>query len=167
MPNNFLIKNLDDLINVSELEACHLEICAGIAKSKTNMSSRVIPHFEMQKDFDQLFRYKSSEQARIDSVANEGSEILRTEEEKNYFNQLTHEQKKRFLQLYKKAYSDGEYVRLKFPKNEFLRHSFSTFNDSMCEWHPNSEFFPNRTRLNSCWSEPEGRAPAANVARAK
>ena len=142
MSKEFLAENLDDLIDVTELEKCHLEICAGIARSKTNISSRVIPHFEMQNDFEKLIQFKSAEIARIDGVAHEGHEVLQSNEEKAYFSQLTHEQKKRFLQLYKKAYCDGEFVRLKFTKQDFLQHPFATFSDSMCEWHANAEYFP-------------------------
>ncbi len=80
------------------------------------MSSRVIPHYEMQQDFEKLFEFKSKERAHIDGVAQEGHEFLQNEKEKCYFSQLSHEQKKRFLQLYKKACCDGEFVRLKFKR---------------------------------------------------
>lgn len=139
---NFLIKSLDGLIDVSELENCHLEICAGIAKSKTNLSSRVVPHYEMQGSFEKVIEYKSAENARIGNVANDDGHLLSSSEEKNYFDELTHEQKKRFMQLYKNAYCDGEFVRLKFTRNEFLQNPFATFHDSMCEWHANSVHFP-------------------------
>ncbi|MFZ3229650.1 MAG: hypothetical protein WA160_05565 [Pseudobdellovibrio sp.] len=142
MPSRFLIKNLDEQLSINKLEALHLEICAGISQSQTNMSSRVIPHYEMAKEFDKLYEFKTNEGARISAVANEGSEFLSSEIEKDYYNRLNHEQKKRFLQLYKNAYWDGEFVRLKFTRSEFLQHPFATFHESMCEWHPNSEFFP-------------------------
>lgn len=142
MAEPFFIKTLDDYIDVSGLENCHLEICAGIAKSKTNMSSRVIPHFEMQNDFAAAVNFKSNEGARIRNVASEDMALLQTEEEKSYFNGLNHEQKKRFMQLYKNAYWDGEFVRLKFTRDEYLQHPFATFFDSMCEWHPNATHFP-------------------------
>lgn len=145
--SNFVIKDLDQFIDVTELEKCHLEICAGIARSKTNLSSRVIPHYEMQNQLDKMIDFKTNEPARIGSVANEGAEFLKTAEELNYFNQLTHEQKKKFLQLYKEAYCDGEFVRLKFTKQESMQHPFATFYDSMCEWHPNSEYFPNTVKF--------------------
>lgn len=143
MSVEFVIKELDDFVDVTELESCHLEICAGIAQSKTNMSSRVIPHYEMQNDFNELIQFKSNESARIGNVASEGLEFLTTEQEKKYFKLLNHEQKKRFLQLYKNAYWDGEFVRLKFTRNEYLQQPYATFYDSMCEWHPNAEYFPN------------------------
>lgn len=142
MSDDFTIKNLDQYLDVETLEKCHLEICAGISKSVTNMSSRVIPHFEMQNNFDGLVDFKMNEGARIANVATEGIEFLETEEEKNYFKSLSHEQKKRFLQLYKNAYWDGEFVRIKFTKKEYLQHPFATFHDSMCEWHQNAEHFP-------------------------
>lgn len=139
---DFLINDFDSYIDILPLENCHLEICAGIAKSKANMSSRVIPHFEMQKDFDGLFDFKSNEGARIGNVATEGAEFLATDQEKEYFFSLSHEQKKRFLQLYKNAYWDGEFVRIKFTRKEFLQNSYATFYDSMSEWHQNAEHFP-------------------------
>lgn len=142
MSRDFLITDLDSYINVSQLEDCHLEICAGIAKSKTNMSSRVIPHLEMQSDFNKVIEFKTNESARIGNVASEGSEHLKTEQEKEYFNSLSHEQKKRFLQLYKNAYWDGEFVRIKFTKPDCAQHAFATFHDSMCEWHENASHFP-------------------------
>lgn len=140
--DDFFIKNLDEHIDVSALESCHLEICAGIAKSKTNMSSRVIPHYEMQGNFEKVIDYKLNESARIGNVANEGADFLTTPEELAHFHSLSHEQKKRFLQLYKKAYWDGEFVRLKFTREEFLQQPFATFYDSMCEWHANAAYFP-------------------------
>lgn len=136
-----MIHELEPFIDVNLLEACHLEICAGIAKSKSNMSSRVIPHFEMQNNIPALIEFKNSEGARIANVAAENEELL-TPEEKNYFSGLSHEERKRFLQLYKKAYWDGEFVRLKFPKVEYRNDKWATFYDSKCEWHPNIEHFP-------------------------
>lgn len=142
MSQDFIIKNLDNYLNVADLEKCHLEICAGIAKSKTNLSSRVIPHYEMSGELNKLIEFKTNESSRIGNVADEGEGFLETDAEKKIFASLTHEQKKRFLQLYKKAYCDGEFVRLKFTKPEHRDHPFATFHDSMCEWHPNSEYFP-------------------------
>ncbi len=133
--------DLSPYVNIHELEACHLEICAGIARSKTNMASRVIPHYEMQGDLQKLMAYKSGEGARIANVADENEKILNAEELK-FYKSLTHEQKKRFLQLYKKAYWDGEFVRLKFTKPEHSQEKFATFYDNKCEWHANAEFFP-------------------------
>lgn len=141
-PSDFLYKIFDPFIDCSELESLHLEICAGISQSKTNMSSRVIPHYEMADDYEKLIEFKLNESARIGTVANEGFDFLTNEEEKTYFQELNHEQKKRFLQLSKSAYWDGEYVRLKFTRPEFLDHPYSTFNNSMCQWHPNAQFFP-------------------------
>ena len=137
----FSIFELEHLLNVTALEECHLDICAGIAKSKKNMSSRVIPHFEMQNDIKSLVNFKANEGARIAAVADEGGHLL-NDEEKEYFSKLEHEEKKKFLQLYKKAYWDGEFVRLKFPKAEFRKDKWATFYDSKCEWHPNIEYFP-------------------------
>ena len=136
------IYGFDDLLDVRALERLHLEICYGIAKSQTNMSSRVIPHYEMTGSFDDLLNFKQNENARISAVANEGAEHLHDVEELNYFSKLSHEQKKRFLQLYKKAYWDGEFVRLKFTKQENAKDQFATFYSSSCEWHPNAENFP-------------------------
>ena len=136
-----MIHELEPFIDVNLLEECHLEICAGIAKSKTNMSSRVIPHFEMQNNLAALIDFKNSEGARIANVASENEDLL-TAEENVYFQTLSHEEKKRFLQLYKKAYWDGEFVRLKFPKVEFRNDKWATFYSSKCEWHPNVEHFP-------------------------
>jgi hypothetical protein len=136
-----LIVELGPLLDVHILEECHLEICAGIARSKTNMSSRVIPHFEMQNNIKQLIAFKNSEGARIANVADEGESLL-NENERNHFKNLNHEEKKKFLQLFKKAYWDGEFVRLKFPKAEFRNDIWATFSESKCEWHSNIEYFP-------------------------
>lgn len=138
----FFIRNLDNYIDITELENLHLEICTGIAQSQTNMSSRVIPHYEMSGAFDKLYDYKMNEEARISAVAQSSDFDLSSEDEKLVFNRLNHEQKKRFLQLYKKAYWDGEFVRIKFTRKEYLSHPFATFHDSMCEWHPNAQYFP-------------------------
>ncbi len=137
-----MYNNLDAFINNQNLEDLHLEICSGLAQAKSDMSSRVIPHYEMQKEFDKLFEYKNNDRARIAAVADHGESFLTTDRERSIFHSLDREQKKRFLQLYKKAYWDGEYVRIKFTKKDFSTHPEATFYNSMCEWHPNANLFP-------------------------
>lgn len=138
---NKLFYNLEPYVDIAELEACHLEICAGIARSETNMASRVIPHFEMKGDLKALIEFKKSEGARVAEIFEEGARHL-SFGEKKVFAKLNHEQKKRFLQLYKGAYWDGEYVRLRFPKREFWNRHDSIFYADMCDWHSNAQYFP-------------------------
>jgi hypothetical protein len=142
MQNNFFIENFDSVINTEKLEQCHLEICAGIAKSQINISSRVMPHLEMRGNLDELIKYKNKEDPRISTVANAAKDESLTELEKKYYSDLNFEQKKKFLQLYKQAYADGEFVKIKFTKSDFANEPFATFNDSMCELHPNAQYFP-------------------------
>lgn len=139
---SFFIKNLDANINTAELEQCHLEICAGIAKSEVNVSSRVMPHLEMNANLEELINYKNKENSRIYTVANAVANESLTENEKKYYSELNFEQKKKFLQLYKKAYADGEFVKIKFTKSAHADELFATFNNSMCELHPNAQHFP-------------------------
>ena len=126
-----MIHELEAFLNIQSLEDCHLEICSGISQSKTNLSSRVIPHYEMQGNQAELLKFKNSEGARIANVAEDGLGHL-NDSEKEVFKGLTHEQKKKFMLLYKKAYCDGEFVRLKFTKPEFQSQKFATFQ----EWFP-------------------------------
>lgn len=142
MQSDFFIKDLDQYLSVEQLEECHLEICAGIARSQVNTSCRVMPHYEMSGDFENLIKFKNNEMARIASVANSNACESLTEEENNFISNLNFEQRKKFLKLYKKAYSDGEFVRIKFTKNDCAHNLFATFHDSMCEMHSNSQFFP-------------------------
>jgi hypothetical protein len=142
IPPNFFITELDKYLDIQKLEECHLEICAGIAQSQINISSRVIPHYEMSDEFESLIQFKNNENPRIASVANSATCDELTSEEEKSISHLNFEQRKKFLQLYKKAYSDGEFVRIKFTKKEFANDLFSTFHESMCEMHPNSQFFP-------------------------
>ncbi len=142
MKNNFFIKNLDTYIDVQKLEACHLEICAGLARSETNISSRVMPHFEMQNEIEKLIAFKNNEDSRIYNVATADVNESLSDEERKYFLKLNFEQRKKFLQLYKKAYTDGEFVKLRFTKPEFDTHKFSTFDAAMTTEHANAQFFP-------------------------
>jgi hypothetical protein len=142
MKEEFFIKELGSALPVESLEDLHLEICAGIARAKVNLSSRVVPHYEMQQDLERLYDLKMNESARIGRVADEGFEHIQTQEEMEIFKSLNHEQKKKFLLLYRKAYCDGEFVRLRFTRQDSSHHPFATFYDSMCEWHGNIDFFP-------------------------
>lgn len=135
------IYNLDPYIDVGILENCHLEICAGLAKSKTFMSSRVIPHLEMENNIPELINFKKNEGARVAQIFDEGARHLNFEE-KRVFTKLTHEQKKRFLQLYKNAYWDGEYVRLCYPRQEHWGEPEAIFYSDKCEWQENTPHFP-------------------------
>lgn len=136
-----MVYDLDQFIDVSILESHHLETCAGIAQSKTFMSSRVIPHFEMQNNIPELIKFKKQEGYRVAQIFDEGARHLNFEE-KRVFAKLTHEQKKRFLQLYKKAYWDGEYVRVAYPRKEFWTEHDSIFYSDKCEWQENAQHFP-------------------------
>ena len=137
-----IVFDLDPFINVSAIESYHLEICAGIARSKTFMSSRVIPHFEMQNNIPELIKFKKQEGFRVEQIFDEGARHLNFEE-KRVFTKLNHEQKKRFMQLYKKAYWDGEYARVAYPKKEFWSEPEAIFYSEKCEWQENAQYFPN------------------------
>lgn len=135
---------LDKFIDIAPLEECHLEICAGIAKSHTDLSARVNPHFEMEGSWEQLVKYKSEEVDRIAAVKDDGEDLL-TEAEYEYFKDLTHNEKKRFMQLYKNAYCDGEFVRLKFTKPHYWGgqlDKYATFYDDKCIWMYDMIHFP-------------------------
>lgn len=132
---------LDNLIDIKPLEDLHIEICAGIAKSKPTPSTRVIPHYEAEGDFDAAVRYKQNEIPRIAAVADEGTNLF-NEQELETYNQLSYVEKRRFLEMYAGGYTDGEFIRIRFTKNEFLRDKFATFYSDKTEWCLNTPHFP-------------------------
>lgn len=139
-----LITPLDKFIDIAPLEACHLEICAGIAKSNTDLSARVIPHLELEGSWEELLKFKSNEADRLAAVKDEGEDLL-TENEFNYFKELSHVERKRFMQLYKNAYCDGEFVRLKFTKPKYwggVEDKYATFYSDKCMWTQEVMHFP-------------------------
>lgn len=135
---------LDKFIDIKPLEDIHLETCAGIAKAETDLSARVIPHLEMEGNWEELVKFKNAEQDRIASVRDEAESIL-TPQEREVFDKLTHNQKKRFMQLYKNAYCDGEFVRLRFTKPQYWGgqlDKYATFYSDKCKWSINVIHLP-------------------------
>lgn len=120
------IVELDKYIDVYPLEALHFQICLGIARSKPTPATRLIPHYEMRGEWNKAVKYKNKEQARIAAVADEMSEVL-DEGEFSLYKDLSYVEKRRFMQLYSNGYNEGEFVRVRFTKNEFLTDKFATF----------------------------------------
>lgn len=135
-----MLIDLDHLLPVQELVDLHLPICYGIAKSTTYMSSRVIPHHEANGDLQAAIAYKEAEGPRIYNVADESADL--TPAERRYYEQLDHEQKKRFLQLTKSAYYDGEYIILRFPLFKHRTDQFATFEAAKCRDYDDVKHFP-------------------------
>ena len=117
---------LDNLIDVRPLEDLHFKICLGIAKSKLTPNIRVIPHYEAKRRFREAVDYKSVEQSRIFAVADDGLEHLSDKEVESY-EKLSYVERRKFLQLYCNGYYDGDFVRVRFTKKEFLKDKFATF----------------------------------------
>jgi hypothetical protein len=134
------IWNLDPYIDVDLLENLHLKICQGIALSNRDLATRVIPHYEMQGNLNLAIDFKNSDSNRISAVADHAEDIL-TNEEKEIYRSLDYNQKRTFLELYKNAYNDGEYVRIRFTKKEYLLDTFSTFYSSTTDWTENTKYF--------------------------
>lgn len=120
------IVKLDNFINVTPLEDLHFRICLGIAKSKVTPSTRLIPHYEQNGQWDKAVDYKNNEQARIAAVADDAESYLSTVEFDEY-KKLTYVEKRHFLRLYCNGYTEGDFVRVRFTKNEFLNDKFATF----------------------------------------
>lgn len=138
---NQKIYALDSLIDIKPLEDLHLKICAGIAKSKPTPSTRVIPHYEMAGDFKRAVDFKNNEISRISAVADEGINLFK-DEELEIYSKLSYVEKRRFLELYAHGYTDGEFIRVRFTKNEFLKDKFATFYSDKTEWCLNTPHFP-------------------------
>lgn len=136
-----IIWELDDHLDVSGLESIHLEICQGIARSTRDYSTRVMPHYEAHGDIEAALNYKNNDQNRISAVSNDFSDIL-TDKELTVFNTLNYNARRMFLELYRGAYTDGEFVRLRFTKPQNLKDKFSTFYSSTTEVTENFKFFP-------------------------
>jgi len=120
------IVKLDNFIDVKPLEDLHFDNCIGIAKSKATPSTRLIPHLEMQGRWKEAVDYKNNEQARIAAVADEAEKNLKPEEIEAY-RKLTYVEKRHFWRLYWNGYTEGDFVRVRFTKNEFLTDKFATF----------------------------------------
>lgn len=138
------MKNIYDLessLDIEGLEKIHFNICVGIAKSNLTPTTRIIPHHEQQGRFIEAIDYKNSEMARISAVADDAESFL-SSEELHVYNTLTYVQKRNVLELYKQGFRDGDFVRLKMTKQEFLKDKFATFYDSKTEWVENHKNFP-------------------------
>jgi len=120
------IIELDRYVNIAPLEDLHLKNCLGIAKSKLTPSTRLIPGYEMGDDFHKAVDYKNNELPRIASVADDAIERL-TPEEYSHYKDLSYVEKRKFLELYLHGYTDGDFVRVRFTKNEFLKDNLATF----------------------------------------
>lgn len=136
------IYDLDSKLDIASLENLHFKICMGIAKSKTNPSTRIMPHYEMSGDFKAAVDYKNNEQiARIAAIADDATAVL-TPDELTEYNLLSYTQKRNVLELYKNGYRDGDFVRIRFTKDEFLRDKFATFYSDKTDWTENTQHFP-------------------------
>jgi hypothetical protein len=133
--------NLENKIDISGLENIHLEICCGIALSTRDLSTRLIPHHEAEGNIKEAIDFKSSEEARISAVKDDVSQFLSSNELKIY-DSFNYNQKRVFLEVYKGAYTDGEFVRIKFTKKENLNDKFATFYSSTTELTENAKHFP-------------------------
>lgn len=123
------------------LEELHLDICQGIALSTRDLSTRLIPHYEARGDLLQAIDFKNREIPRIAGVRDDAAMQL-TGRELELYNQLDYNQKRTFLEVYKGAYTDGEFVRIRFTKKEHLNDKFSTFYSDTTELTGNAKYFP-------------------------
>lgn len=138
---NYKIWNLDPFIDISDLEKLHLRICQGIVLSNRDLSTRLIPHYEAEGNVQSAIDFKNVEAARIAAVRDEAIDKLTAEEIKIY-NSLNYNQKRTFLEIYKGAYNDGEFIRIRFTKNKNLHDKFSTFYSDTTELTDNARHFP-------------------------
>jgi hypothetical protein len=136
------VYDLESDLDIASLEQMHFEICLGISKSKTTPSVRVIPHYEQQGLWREAVNYKNTEIPRIAAVADDVESIL-SPEQLAYYNGLSYIQKRNFLELFCNGYRDGDFVRLKMTKSEYLHDKFATFYDDKTEWIDNCNYFPN------------------------
>jgi hypothetical protein len=135
------IWSLDHLIDIAGLEELHLEICRGIAMSNRDLSTRLVPHLEMTKGLDAALAFKNKEPPRIYSVSDD-ARLLLSEEELEAYLPMTYNQKRTFLEVYKGAYTDGEFIRIRFTQKEHLLRPYSTFHSNQTEWTENAQHFP-------------------------
>jgi len=120
------IVELDRYIDIRHLEDLHLKNCLGIAKSKLTPSTRRIPGYEMGNDFKLAVDYKNAEVSRIAAVADNSAEHL-APLEYFYYKDLSYVEQRKFLELYCRGYTDGDFVRVRFTKKEHLQDNFATF----------------------------------------
>lgn len=139
--SNKIIWDLDGQVGISELEKLHLNICHGIARSSRDYSTRILPHYEALGDIKSAIDYKNQEESRISAVKSDPVNLL-TAEELSIYNSLNYNQRRVFLETYCGAYTDGEFVRLRFTKSQHLDDKFSTFYSSTTEETENAKFFP-------------------------
>jgi len=135
-----ILWNLEPLVDIEGLEKLDLDICWGISKSSRDYSTRVIPHYEAQGRISEAIAYKNTEGARIAEVKDIETTGFSSYELERY-NSLNYNQKRKFLELYCGGYNDGEFVRIKFTKNNHLDDKFSTFYSGTTEWTNNAEYF--------------------------
>lgn len=141
MMSKKIIWNLDEYIDITPLETMHLSICRGISQSSRDYSTRIIPHHEALGNIEAALNYKNNEISRISSIRNDFSDIL-SPSELEIFNTLNYNQRRMFLELYKGGYTDGEFVRLRFTKEQHLYDKFSTFYSDTTDITENTKFFP-------------------------
>ena len=135
-----IIWELDNHIDILSLEKLNLDICHGIALSNRDLSTRLIPHYEANNKIQQAIDYKNSESARIQAVRDDYTNILSIKELEIY-NSLNYNQKRTFLELYKGAYTDGEFVRIRFTKKENILDKFPTFYSNTTDYTDNAKHF--------------------------
>jgi hypothetical protein len=135
---------LDHLIDTKPLEDLNFKICIGISKSKSTPSVRLIPHYEMSNDWKALVDFKNSETSRIKAVADESIPGL-SDYQLNEYNKLSYVEKRKFLELYCNGYHDGDFIRIRFTKQEYLSDSFATFYSEKTEESLNYKNFPELT----------------------
>lgn len=129
-------------IDIQGLEDLHFKICLGIAKSRLTPTTRVIPHHEMNGRFKEAVDFKNAEPInRILAIAAEASSIL-TEQELEEYNKLGYVQKRNLLELYKDGYRDGDFVRIRFTKDQYLQDKFATFYSNKTDVTENTQHFP-------------------------
>lgn len=133
--------HLDPYLDLQGLEDLHFKICLGIAKSKTTPTTRLIPHHEMTGQFKEMVDYKNNEPiSRIAAIANDAASL--SEDERIEYSKLTYVQKRNLLELYKQGYRDGDFVRIRFTKDEYLSDKFATFYKDKTDVTENTEHFP-------------------------
>jgi hypothetical protein len=136
-----MLWELGHLIDIKPLENLHLKICRGIALSTRDLGTRIVPHHEMLGDLEAALAFKNAEPARIGVIADDMEQHL-TPEELELFRDLNYNQKRTFVELCKNAYTDGEFIRVRFTKKEHLTDTFATFYSDTTEPSSNAAHFP-------------------------
>jgi hypothetical protein len=133
--------DLESQCDIAGLEQLHYKLCLGIAQAKLTPTTRMIPHYEQNGEFSKAVDYKNSEIARIAAVADDADKHL-TPDELIEYNKLTYVQKRNVLELYRGGFRDGDFVRLKMTRAQYLSDKYATFYDSKTEWVDNHKLFP-------------------------